>query len=146
MQYFATEIGRNQIHENIWIYSTISNVRTYLECSNRVAAITDLRFYGEAEAICKQDCITYIVKVNRPDKEESFNHISEQGDFDVDYIHMSTQSEIYDKINSLQAEAEDFMSEDEEDLKNGYVDIYYIFVIPFVVLLIIDYIYYRKKI
>ena len=92
MQYFATEIGRNQIHENIWIYSTISNVRTYLECSNRVAAITDLRFYGEAEAICKQNCITYIIRVNRPNKEESFNHISEQGDFDVDYTIDNTTS------------------------------------------------------
>ena len=79
-------------------------------------------------------------------KIEESNLESIAKDFDVDYIHMSTQSEIYDKINSLQAEAEDFMSEDEEDLKNGYVDIYYIFVIPFVVLLIIDYIYYRKKI
>lgn len=85
MQYFATEIGRNQLMENIWIDSTISDVRYYLEYSNKVAAITDLRFYGEAEAICKQSCNTYIVKVNRPDKEESFNHISEQGDFDVDY-------------------------------------------------------------
>lgn len=92
MQYFATEIGRNQIHENIWIYSTISNVRAYLESSNKVAAITDLRFYGEAEAICKQDCITYIIRVNRLGKEESFNHISEQGNFDVDYTIDNTSS------------------------------------------------------
>lgn len=84
MQYFATEIGRNQIHENIWIYSTIRDVKSYLEY-NKIATVTDLRFYGEAEAICKQSCNTYLVKVNRPDKEESFNHISEQGDFDVDY-------------------------------------------------------------
>lgn len=92
MQYFATEIGRNQLMENIWIYSTISNIRAYLERSNKVAAITDLRFYGEAEAICKQSCNTYIVKVNRPDKEESFNHISEQGNFDVDYTIDNTSS------------------------------------------------------
>lgn len=92
MQYFATEIGRNQIHDNIWIYNTISNVRTYLERSNKVAAITDLRFYGEAEAICKQDCITYIVRVNRPGKEESFNHISEKLDFDVNYTINNTSS------------------------------------------------------
>lgn len=92
MQYFATEIGRNQIHENIWIYSTISNVRTYLERSNKVAAITDLRFYGEAEAICKQSCNTYIVRVNRPGEEESFNHISEQGDFNIDYTIDNTSS------------------------------------------------------
>lgn len=92
MQYFATEIGRNQIHDNIWIYSTISNVRAYLERSNKVAAITDLRFYGEAEAIQKQDCITYIVRVNRPGKEESFNHISEEGGFDVDYTIDNTTS------------------------------------------------------
>ena len=92
MQYFATEIGRNQIHENIWIYSTISNVRTYLEHSNKVAAITDLRFYGEAEAIQRQDCITYIVRVNRPGEEESFNHISEKLDFDVNYTIDNTSS------------------------------------------------------
>lgn len=92
MQYFATEIGRNQIHNNIWIYSTINNVRTYLEYSNRVAAITDLRFYGEAEAICKQSFNTYLVKVNRPNEEESFNHVSEQGDFDVNYTIDNTSS------------------------------------------------------
>lgn len=91
MQYFATEIGRNQIHENIWIYSTIRDVKSYLEY-NKIATITDLRFYGEAEAICRQDCITYIIKVNRPNKEESFNHISEQGDFDVDYTIDNTTS------------------------------------------------------
>ena len=92
MQYFATEIGRNQIHDNIWIYNTIRDIRNYLEHSNKIAAITDLRFYGEAEAICKQDCITYIVRVNRPNKEELFNHISEQGDFDVDYTIDNTSS------------------------------------------------------
>ena len=92
MQYFATEIGRNQLIDNIWIYSTISNVRAYLERSNKVATITDLRFYGEAEAICKQSCNTYLVKVNRPDKEESFNHISEQGNFDVNYTIDNTSS------------------------------------------------------
>lgn len=91
MQYFATEIGRNQIHENIWIYSTIRDVKSYLEY-NKIATITDLRFYGEAEAIQRQDCITYIIRVNRPNKEESFNHISEQGDFDVDYTIDNTTS------------------------------------------------------
>ena len=91
MQYFATEIGRNQLMDNIWIYSTIRDVKSYLEY-NKIATITDLRFYGEAEAIVKQDCITYIVKVNRPDKEESFNHISEQGDFDVNYTIDNTSS------------------------------------------------------
>lgn len=92
MQYFATEIGRNQIHDNIWIYNTISNVRTYLERSNKVAAITDLRFYGEAEAICKQSFNTYIVRVNRPGEEESFNHVSEKLDFDVNYTIDNTGS------------------------------------------------------
>lgn len=91
MQYFATEIGRNQIHDNIWIYSTIRDVKSYLEY-NKIATITDLRFYGEAEAICRQDCIIYIIRVNRPNKEESFNHISEQGDFDVDYTIDNTTS------------------------------------------------------
>ena len=92
MQYFATEIGRNQIHENIWIYSTIGAIGMYFENYNKIATITDLRFYGEAEAIRKQSCNTYIIKVNRPDKEESFNHISEQGNFDVDYTIDNTSS------------------------------------------------------
>lgn len=92
MQYFATEIGRNQLIDNIWIYSTIRDVNLYLDRKHKVATITDLRFYGEAEAICKQSCNTYIVKVNRPDKEESFNHVSEQGDFDVNYTIDNTSS------------------------------------------------------
>lgn len=92
MQYFATEIGRNQLIENIWIYSTIRDVNLYLDSKNKVATITDLRFYGEAEAICKQSCNTYLVKVNRPNEEESFNHVSEQGDFDVNYTIDNTSS------------------------------------------------------
>ena len=92
MQYFATEIGRNQLMENIWIYSTIADINLHLNSYNKVATVTDLRFYGEAEAICKQSCNTYLVKVNRPDKEESFNHISEQGNFDVNYTIDNTSS------------------------------------------------------
>ena len=92
MQYFATEIGRNQLIDNIWIYSTIADINLHLNSYNKIATVTDLRFYGEAEAICKQSCNTYLVKVNRPDKEESFNHISEQGGFDVDYTIDNTSS------------------------------------------------------
>ena len=92
MQYFATEIGRNQLMENIWIHSTIADINLHLNSYNKIATVTDLRFYGEAEAICKQSCNTYIIKVNRPDKEESFNHISEQGDFDFDYTIDNTSS------------------------------------------------------
>lgn len=92
MQYFATEIGRNQLIDNIWIYSTIRDVNLYLDNKNKVATITDLRFYGEAEAICKQSCNTYLVKVNRPNEEESFNHVSEQGNFDVNYTIDNTSS------------------------------------------------------
>lgn len=92
MQYFATEIGRNQLMKNIWIYSTIADINLYLNSYNKIATVTDLRFYGEAEAIHKQSCNTYIVKVNRPNEEESFNHISEQGDFDVNYTIDNTSS------------------------------------------------------
>ena len=92
MQYFATEIGRNQLMENIWIHSTIADINLYLNSYNKIATVTDLRFYGEAEAICKQSFNTYLVKVNRPNEEESFNHVSEQGNFDVNYTIDNTSS------------------------------------------------------
>lgn len=65
-------------------------------------------------------------------------------DFGVDYIHMTKQSEIDDKIDELRAELPEYVDEDEE-YKKGYVDIYYIFIIPLLALMIVDYIYYRKK-
>lgn len=69
------------------------------------------------------------------------------GYFDIDYIHMNKQSNIDDKLDELIDSVAGFQTEEqaEEEDKTGYNDIYYIFVIPLVIMLIVDYLYYKKK-
>lgn len=67
-------------------------------------------------------------------------------DFGIDYVHMTSQSEINSIIKDLQTKVNDLEVVTDMESKEGYADIYYLFVIPLVVLLIADFIYYRKKI
>lgn len=66
-------------------------------------------------------------------------------DMGVSYVHMKKQSKIDSVLARVQKEIKASTSEKKSDVTDGYVDIYYIFVIPLVVLLIYDYIYYKRK-
>ena len=66
-------------------------------------------------------------------------------DFGVKYIHMTDESKIDSTISSIKNELETISLEKELDSTEGYVDIYYYFVIPLVLLLIFDFIYYNRK-
>ena len=66
-------------------------------------------------------------------------------DFGIDYIHMTKQSEIDAKIDELLESTKNFATDDETEETTGNKDIYYFFVIPLLVLMIIDYVYYRKR-
>ena len=67
-------------------------------------------------------------------------------DFGIDYVHMTSQSEINSKIKNLQAKVNDLEVTTDMESKEGYTDIYYLFVIPLVLLLIVDFVYYKRKI
>ena len=64
--------------------------------------------------------------------EENLNAIAD--DMGIEYINMSKQSNIDDKLREING-----------DKKNDYTDIYYIFVIPLVILLIWEFINYKRK-
>lgn len=67
-------------------------------------------------------------------------------DLDIDYVHMTKQSEIDDEITKLQSKISKDSSYNMEDSQNGRVETYYFFVIPLLLLLIFDFVYYRRKI
>lgn len=67
-------------------------------------------------------------------------------DFGIGYVHMTDQSEIDSIIKDLQAKVDNLEIEKDMESKEGYKDIYYLFVIPLVLLLMVDFIYYKKKI
>lgn len=67
-------------------------------------------------------------------------------DLGVDYVHMTKQSQIDDEIDKLQSLIGENAAYDEDNGKNGYNETYYFFAIPLLLLLIFDYIYYRRKI
>lgn len=65
--------------------------------------------------------------------------------FDVDYVHMTKQSDMNGVIKDLQAKIDNLEVTEDTDSKEGYADTYYWFVIPLVLLLIADFIIYRRK-
>lgn len=66
-------------------------------------------------------------------------------DFGIDYVHMTSQSEINGVIKDLQAQINNLEVTEDMDSKEGYGDTYYWFVIPLVLLLIWDLICYKRK-
>lgn len=76
--------------------------------------------------------------------EENLKKIA--SDFGVSYVHMTEQSQIDDILERIQEEIKYSNQENTEQSTDGYSDIYYWFVIPLVLLLVIDFIYYKRKI
>ena len=66
-------------------------------------------------------------------------------DFGINYVHMTNQSEINSTIKDLQAKVEKLEVREDMESKEGYADIYYLFVIPLVLLFIVDFISYKRK-
>lgn len=66
-------------------------------------------------------------------------------DFGIDYVHMTNQSEIGSVIEALQENVNDLEITEDMESREGYTDIYYLFVIPLLLLLIVDFIYYKRK-
>lgn len=85
------------------------------------------------------------------EKQKALSKIDEKNlrsiasDFGVDYIHMTNQSEIHSTIKDLQGKISDIEPTKNMDSKEGYEDTYYWFVIPLLLLLIVDFICTKKK-
>lgn len=66
-------------------------------------------------------------------------------DLGVKYVHMTKKSKIDSQIDKLQSEISKSLVYSENDSKNGYKETYYWLAIPLVILLIFDYIYYKRN-
>lgn len=89
---------------------------------------TDMSVYPYPKAVSKID-------------EDNLKQIS--NDMKIDYINMSKQSNIKSKIKEIKKEI--FNAKDIEDLNNGSIDIYFIFSFVLLLLLIFEFINYKKK-
>ena len=82
LQYFGTDIVRNQIENNRWVKLTIGRAWT-LARKEGLCLIPDVRFANEQEWITKTGGI--VIKLNRPSKSTD-NHSSENmSDIKADY-------------------------------------------------------------
>ena len=86
-----------------------------------------------------KDYSTYGNAVSKLD-EKNLKQIAK--DINIDYIHMISQDKINNKIKDIKKV---LTSKMDETTKISYNDIYYIFIIPILILLLIDLIVFRRK-
>lgn len=85
-------------------------------------------------------------KVKAVSKIDEGNLKSIAKDLSVDYIHMTNQSEIYGCVEEIKDNMSGVISSENMDSKSGYSETYYYFLIPLIVLLVFDLMYYKRKI
>lgn len=76
--------------------------------------------------------------------EDNLKDIAE--DLGVDYNHMTKKSDIQKVVEDIKNNMEDQLTADSEDKESGYSETYFYFVIPLVLLLAFDLLYYKRKI
>ena len=77
MQYFGTDLCRKLLFNTVWIRSTLSAVSTRFEHSaEKFLAIADCRFDEEIRAVRRLSVHSKIIYIDRPDKQQEFNHSS----------------------------------------------------------------------
>ena len=81
--------------------------------------------------------ITAISKID----EQNLNKLA--SDLGIDYLHMDRQSRIDNKLKALKTSS--LNTNNAEEKINNYSDIYYVFAVPLLVLLIIDFIIQKRK-
>ncbi len=67
------------------------------------------------------------------------------GDMGVEYIHMTEPSQMDESLTKIRRGIETAPKEKKADSTEGYSDIYHWFVIPLLLLLVIDFIYYKRR-
>jgi hypothetical protein len=87
LQYFATEICRDKLDDDIWIKCAIGKIVTKAE-SRRLCIVPDVRFANEADALRISNDSLYggVIEVRRNDAGNTDNHDSETIDFGVDEV------------------------------------------------------------
>lgn len=96
LQWFGTEIGRNQIDKNIWVESTLDEIYPH-----ELTVIADVRFKTERDAI--KDVCGISILVKREVLDESDSHISENdlgddSEYDVVINNNSSISKLHDEV------------------------------------------------
>ncbi len=76
--------------------------------------------------------------------EDNLNSIAK--DLQLDYIHMTKHSDIHDKIQEIKDNMGDVITTENQDSRSGYSETYYYFLIPLIVILVFDLIYYKRKV
>lgn len=85
-------------------------------------------------------------KVKAVSKMNEENLKSIASDLGVDYIHMTKQSDIHSKIEDIKKNMNGVISTENTDSRSGYSETYYYFLIPLIVLLVFDLLYYKRKV
>ncbi len=67
-------------------------------------------------------------------------------DMDVSYVHMTEQSRIDDTLADIKEQIKENAGKDEEDFLSAYSDTYFYLLIPLILLLVVDFIYYKRKV
>lgn len=78
MQYFGTDLCRKRLFNTVWIRSTLSAISSKLDMAviNKFVAIADCRFDEEIRAIRRLSIHSKIIYIDRPNKQQEFNHSS----------------------------------------------------------------------
>ncbi len=67
-------------------------------------------------------------------------------DMGVDYVHMTEQSKIDDTLADIKKAIEEKAGQKQDDFMSAYSDTYFYLLIPLVFLLVVDFIYYKRKV
>lgn len=79
-------------------------------------------------------------------KIDEHNLKSIASDMGVDYVHMTSQSAIDSTLTKIQLQISQADTSVESDSTEGYADTYFYLLPPLLLLLVIDFVYYRRKI
>jgi hypothetical protein len=99
LQLLGTEGGRDVIHPNIWVNSTLGDIT-----KNDKVIITDARFPNEVEGIKKRNGI--VLRIVRPSKVSTSTHPSETSlnnykDWDYVIVNDGTLEELEEKVKQM---------------------------------------------
>jgi len=98
LQLLGTECGRNIIHPDIWVNSTLSHIK-----NNEDYIIPDLRFKNEYNALKKLN--SYMIKVIKYDiidnNHNSENDINDITEWDAIVINSGSMQELIDQIRVI---------------------------------------------
>lgn len=106
MQYFGTDIIRNNFYDKLWIFNTINNAKAILE-NNPYCIISDVRFVNEANSIkyiknCK-NIKGFLIKVERESKLIDSHSSENIHNINADYIidNNSTKMSLFYKVLNI---------------------------------------------